>query len=385
VRGADDLLEAAPALDLIFCGDVIFRQPGLVTPAEVTSTWHNFVGGPAQVGAVVLVRNVARARCLLLQTLNVAGRAVYLPANAAHGLVEEVKRANARPTFAPLDAALNLALPTPVQIAWDEPVAGLPIDPPGQASFLVIDHADTVPIGPLSRDVGDVLLFGLQLSANAAEAGALLCFRDATLAAQVSRRLSAADEPDWARATWQVQRLVYHLPPQQQRLAQLQQALTEAVGIPLRPLTNPCALAHGIAVQVPQACAAAIFYRYAQGENTPVAWLPFVRPLHPAAAAANLMTAAHLERWLLAPLGLHATSAVIDQTVLGLAKAAEYLGVRWYTNPRRAAAYAALLDERYGPGHDAYRPAFALDPASTDRHAEHFDDFVPLTCRILDT
>lgn len=385
MRGADDLLDAAPARDLIFCGDVGFRQHGLVTPTQVTSTWHNFVGGPAQVGAVVLVRNVARARRLLLQTLNVAGRAIYLPANATHGLVEEVKRANARPTFAPLDAALNLALPTPVQIAWDEPVAGLPIDPSGQASFLVIDHADTVPIGPLSRDVGDVLLFGLQLSANAAEAGALLCFRDATLAAQVSRRLSAADEPDWARATWQVQRLTYHLPLQQQRLAQLQQALTEAVGIPLRPLTNPCALAHGIAVQVPQACTAATFYRYAQGENTPVAWLPFVRPLHPAAAAANLMTAAHLERWLLAPLGLHATSAVIDQTVLGLAKAAEYLGVRWYTNPRRAAAYAALLDERYGPGHDAYRPAFALDPTSTDRHTEHFDDFVPLTCRILDT
>ena len=382
MRGADDLLEAAPARDLIFCGDVVFRQHGLVTPAQVTAAWHNFVGGPAQVGAVVLVRNVARARRLLLQTLNVAGRAVYLPANATHGLVEEVKRAKAHPVFAPLDAQLNLAIPTPVQIAWAEPVAGLPIDPPGQASFLVIDHADTVPIGPLSRGVGDVLLFGLQLSANTAEAGALLCFRDATLAAQASRWLSGAGEPDWARATWQVQRLAYHLPPQQQRLAQLQQALTEAVGIPLRALTNPCALAHGIAVQVPQECTAATFYHYAQGENTPVAWLPFVRPLHPAAAAANLMTAAHLERWLLAPLGLHATSDVIDQTVLGIAKAAEYLGVRWYTNPQRAAAYAYLLTEMYGPEHDAYRPAFETSVALDAEVAALRPMAQPAVCKI---
>ncbi len=385
MRGADDLLDATSARDLIFCGDVVLRQQGLVTPAQVTAAWHNFVGGPAQVGAVLLVRNVARARRLLLQTLDVAGRAVYLPANATHSLVEEVKRAKVRPTFAPLDAQLNLALPTAAPVAWAEPVAGLPSDPPEQAAFLVIDHADTVPIGPLPRGVGDVLLFGLHLSANAAEAGALLCFQDATVAAQVSRRLSGADEPDWARATWQVQRLAYHLPPQQQRLAQLEQALAAAVGIPHRALTNPCALAHGIAVQVPQICTTATFYHYAQGENTPVAWLPFVRPIHPAAAAGDLMTALHLERWLLAPLGLYATSEVIDQTVLGIAKAAEYLGVRWYTNPQRAAAYARLLDERYGPGHDAYRPAFALTSASTDQEREHFADFAPLACRILTT
>lgn len=100
------------------------------------------------------------------------------------------------------------------------------------------------------------------------------------------------------------------------------------------------------------------------------------------AAAQGLTTAAHLERWLLAPLGLHTAADEVAQIVLGIVKAAEYLGVRWRTNPQRAAAYAALLTERYGPDHDAYRPAFATAPTSVFEQPEFFDDFAPLACRV---
>jgi hypothetical protein len=72
-------------------------------------------------------------------------------------------------------------------------------------------------------------------------------------------------------------------------------------------------------------------------------------------------TAANLARWLLVPVGPDYTDAEIGHAVLGVVKASEYLGVRWRTDPARAAAYAALLTERYGPDHDAYRPVFEVD------------------------
>jgi hypothetical protein len=165
-------------------------------------------------------------------------------------------------------------------------------------------------------------------------------------------------------------------------LAGLQQALDAAAGLPRLPLTNTPTFAQGVAVQIPPESTPSLFYHYAQGENTPVAWLPLLRPLHPAAAAQGLTTAAHLERWVLAPLGLRTTAEEMSQIVLGIVKAAEYLGVRWRTNPQRAAAYAALLTERYGPDHDAYRPAFAIAPASVFEQPEFFDDFAPLACRV---
>jgi hypothetical protein len=34
--------------------------------------------------------------------------------------------------------------------------------------------------------------------------------------------------------------------------------------------------------------------------------------------------------------------------------------VRWRKDPERAAWYADLMREMYGPAHDAYRPAFKL-------------------------
>ena len=38
----------------------------------------------------------------------------------------------------------------------------------------------------------------------------------------------------------------------------------------------------------------------------------------------------------------------ISHAVLGIVKASDYLGVRWRTDPARAASYAALMDTQYG-------------------------------------
>lgn len=382
MRGADERLQIDLARDLIFRGDLVFRQQGPATADYVTAAWHNFVYGDRQGGAVLLVRSVARARRALLQSLCAAGERVLLPANATHTLVESVKRAAVPFCFGGLDAHLHLLLPRPVRVAWVEPVAGLPTMWTAPVDYQVIDYADSLPVGSLPSDVGDVLLFGLHLGLAAEEAGALLVFRDATLAQQVCARLGPADEPEWERAAWQLQRLVYYGPRQQEALAQLQHALMVAAGLPLLPVDKAPALAHGVAVQVPPECVPSTFCHYVRSENTPIAWLPTLRPLHPAAAAMGMATATNLERWLLAPLGLTTTAAELAQTVLGVVKAAEYLGVRWYTAPRRAAAYAALLTARYGPGHDAYRPVFSTPLAAAFELSEFFADFAPLACRV---
>ena len=48
----------------------------------------------------------------------------------------------------------------------------------------------------------------------------------------------------------------------------------------------------------------------------------------------------------------------IDHAVLGVVKAAEYLGWRWWQDPDLVEPYVTFLDDKYGRGHDAYRPAF---------------------------
>ena len=123
-----------------------------------------------------------------------------------------------------------------------------------------------------------------------------------------------------------------------------------------------------MAVQIPPECDVATFYAYVEQENTPVRWLPQIQPLHYAALRADgapdhRATAANLARWLYVPVGPDYTFEEIKHGVLGIVKAAEYLGVRWRSNPVHAAEYAALMDQTYGAGHDAYRPLFALDGA----------------------
>ena len=58
------------------------------------------------------------------------------------------------------------------------------------------------------------------------------------------------------------------------------------------------------------------------------------------------------------PLGPDFDGDEITHAVLGILKAAEYTGVRWYTDPERARWYGDLMFEWYGPTHDAYRVQF---------------------------
>ena len=138
--------------------------------------------------------------------------------------------------------------------------------------------------------------------------------------------------------------------------------------------------------RVPSECSPGAFWHYAQGENTPVLWVSQLRPLHYRAVTVAGRSAAHLDRWLLVPVGPQNSIEASQQTVLGIVKAAEYLGVRWHTNPARAARYAALLVEKYGPDHDAYRPVFTTEnhaqpgPSMPDDFGNH--DLLAPTCRI---
>jgi hypothetical protein len=91
-----------------------------------------------------------------------------------------------------------------------------------------------------------------------------------------------------------------------------------------------------------------------------------VRPIHYAALPLAMPSAAHLERWLIAPVSAHNHIADNKQTVLGIVKTAEFLGVRWRTDPARAERYASLLEEMYGPDHDAFQPAFPTAATSNN-------------------
>jgi hypothetical protein len=60
------------------------------------------------------------------------------------------------------------------------------------------------------------------------------------------------------------------------------------------------------------------------------------------------------------PVGPDFTEEEIAHAVLGVVKTAEYVGVRFWTSPERAASYAQRMIDKYGPDHDAYRPVFPV-------------------------
>ncbi len=217
--------------------------------------------------------------------------------------------------------------------------------------------------GPAARPA--VTLYGLHLADD--RPGALLAFSDAALYAKVKALRQPADCPNAAQALAQCERLPELAEQQSANLAEARRGLREAAGLATHE-PNRLALATAVAVQIPPECDVPTFYAYVEQENTPVRWLPQIQPLHYAALRADgapdhRATAANLARWLYVPVGLDYTFEEIKHGVLGIVKAAEYLGVRWRSNPAHAAEYAALMDRTYGAGHDAYRPLFALDGA----------------------
>lgn len=349
------------------------------TPAQASHAWAEFLGHPR----VALVRSVERARELLLRTAEVRpGEPVAVPANATRGLVDAIKRHGAKPGFLPVGPELRLhpasAGSARTRVAIVQPVGGLPGGSGlfGPATWL--DHADSVPFAQASATGAKehATLWGLHLSDDPEWDGALVAFADASFHAAFVDLLGEDDLPDASRALAQHRRHAGErnepglATRQAGMLAEAHRGLAKAAGLPLLPAEGARALAHHVAVRIPGESDASTFYAYVRGENTPVRWLPEVRPIHPAAlyepGARALATAADLARWLLVPVGPDYTEEELRHAVLGVVKAAEYLGVRWRTAPARAAEYAQMLDEMYGPDHDAYRPVFdtSISPAS---------------------
>ncbi len=356
VRGAD--YAAHPPLD-----ELLTLPPDTALRADVTlesaeQSWSQRLGG----AMVLLARDAYRARRLLHQAAGIQpGEWVGIPANASHDLAESVKHHKAAPRFLDFDANLRLATPG-TRYTWTQVLRGL--WQPQNAAWL--DCADTLPM-PGAAERSAVTLYGLHLADADDRSGALLTFNDEALYAAVKALRQPADCPNAAQALAQCERLPELAERQSANLAEARRGLREAAGLATHE-PNDLALATAVAVQIPLECDVATFYAYVEQENTPVRWLPQIQPLHYAALRADGApdhrgTAANLARWLYVPVGPDYTFEEIKHGVLGIVKAAEYLGVRWRNNPVHAAEYADLMDQTYGAGHDAYRPLFALDGA----------------------
>ena len=359
VRGAD--YAAHPPLDDLLTppSDTMLHTDVSLRAAE--EKWSERLGG----AMVVLARDTYRARRLLHQAAGIQpGEWIGIPANASHDLAESIKHHEALPRFLDFDAQLRLST-SGTRFTWTQVLRGL--WQPQHAAWL--DCADTLPTIPLpgAAERPAVTLYGLHLPDVDDRPGALLVFSDEALYAEVKALRQPADCPHAAQAIAQCERLPELAERQNANLAEARRGLREAAGLATYA-PNSLALATAVAVQIPLECDAATFYAYVEQENTPVRWLPQIQPLHYAAlrtdgAPDHRVTAANLARWLYVPVGPDYTFEEIKHLVLGIVKAAEYLGVRWRSNPAHAAEYAALMDQTYGAGHDAYRPLFALDGA----------------------
>ena len=354
VRGAD--YAAHPPLDdlLTLPADAALDADATLEAAE--QAWSEMLGG----AMVALARDAYRARRLLHQAAGIQpGERVGVPANASHDLAESVKHHKALPHFLDFDARLMPAIDS-TRFAWTQVLRGL--WQPQAAAWL--DCADTLPV-PGAAERPAVTLYGLHLADD--RPGALLAFNDEALYAEVKSLRQRTDCPNPAQALAQRQRLPNLAERQRANLAEVRRGLREAAGLSTHE-PNRQALATAVAVQIPLESDPATFYAYVEQENTPVRWLPRIQPLHYAALRADgapnhRETAANLARWLYVPVGPDYTLEEIKHGVLGIVKAAEYLGVRWRSNPAYAVEYATLMDRTYGDGHDAYRPLFALDRA----------------------
>jgi hypothetical protein len=342
------------------------------TADEALAAWRDYVGFG---GPLLLVRSPDRARKLLMAALGVAnGEPVAIPVNTRRYLSEAVKRSGGKPLFVELDADLEFVLETPglaaARVLWAQPVGGMapPVALPGKA--YLVDHGLTLP-APL-RDNGPGLpgaatVFGLHLDDG--EGGALIAFNDADLAEKATALLTPEDAPDPGRVLAQVQRLAgpEGLAARQLWLdAEVRLGMEAGAGMPMAECADGV-LPHGLAVCIPEEAELATFISYVRNELVALDWLPEVQPMFYVAfqvtqdPALTRRSAEHLARWVMSPIGPDFVDDEITHAVLGILKAAEYTGVRWYTNPGRARWYGEMLVDWYGPDHDAYHPAFAID------------------------
>lgn len=372
MRGSD--YRASPTFDQALtlpAGSPRFRA----NPQEAEGAWSDLLGGIP----VVLVRSVAAARQLLLAAQNPVGVTVALPANVTDDLLGAVKDFGAHVIMVGLDDGRHLDLASAAaagaDLVWAQPAADVGGLITSASQSLWLDHSDTLPVptrlGTAGIATADVILWGLHLSSDPARAGALLSFPSASgqaLAAAVRRLVSANNACDTGAAVAQAYRWDGLAIRQLTAVRETKRGLFEAAGLPMLSAPESTAMPHGVVVVTPPECDPSTLYAYIARENTPIHWLPLLRPVHHASLRLGIgcpSTASQLAACLLIPVGPDYTAEEITHAVLGPVKAAEYLGIRWRTNPTRAAAYAAHLDDLYGSGHDAYRPVFDTSARSS--------------------
>lgn len=358
MRGVDYPESPDLASCLLLPADTPRRAATSLDPAAAWSAWC--AGSP-----VLLVRSVAHAHRLLLAATEIgAGDLVALPATATSGLVEAVKEAGAARVFLPLGEDLSPET-TWVAVAGarliiDQPLPGA-AEGRGTTTTRVTELVDAIP-RPDQRSSAAAMIVPLRLDADERRSGAAIVFGATAAGAALevdARALARADDvPDPAGVIAQLSRWRTLAARQAAGLQAMSEGLVRAGGLPVASGAK-ATLAGAVALRVPDEVDPGTFFAYAAREQTPVGWLPVVRPLHHAAVATvGAATAARTGRWLLVPVGPAHREEEIVHGVLGVVKAAEYLGVRWRTDPARARWYARLLDGWYGPDHDAYRPIF---------------------------
>lgn len=169
---------------------------------------------------------------------------------------------------------------------------------------------------------------------------------------------------------------------QQAALQMISKGVESAAGLSVLNTNSGLALAHGVAVRIPNVGNPLTLWTYTKSENTPVEWMPLLRPVHYAAISFQTSVMELLQQWLFVPVGPNNALGHNQQSVLGVVKAAEYTGLRWHNDPGRAAQYAALLNAMYGCEHDGYRPAFHADETIPAHVPLDVSEVVGLACPV---
>ncbi|MCA9858508.1 MAG: hypothetical protein KC438_02255 [Thermomicrobiales bacterium] len=309
------------------------------------------------------------------------GEPVGLPANCRRAHSEAVKRSSGTPCFLDLLPDLSIDPETPglsdMRVVWATPLAGSAADEI-DGHVLFVDYSETLPAPAHGKHIdAAATMWSLHLEEEGrlASEGALISFQDATLYSKVSELITPEDLPDLSKAMTQYRRLAGPDGIAARQFAHLQESrigMEAGAGLPMKPLAGAGGLPRGLAVQIPAEADVATFISYARNENVVVEWLPEIQPMFYVGYQVTqdrertFQTAANLARWIVSPIGPDFDDDQIVHSVLGILKAAEYTGIRWYTDRERAAWYGNLMLEWYGPAHDAYRPAFLdISPEGT--------------------
>ena len=306
---------------------------------------------------------------------------VGIPANTRRPLSEAVKRSQGKPLFIDLDRNLQFVQETPgldaARLVWAQPVGGMPAPEPIADKTMFVDHSFSLPSPEPGALPGSATVWGLHLSDNMRQDGALIAFNsDGLFSAALALFNPEEDLPDLARAIAQCHRLGGPdglAASQLARCTAAAEGLDHAGALPHADMQSSQALPFGLAIRIPDEADVATFISYVRNENLNLDWMPEIQPMFYVVnqvtqdPALTRATAENLARWFVSPLGPDFVDDEITHCVLGPVKAAEYTGVRWYTNPQRARWYHDLMLEWYGPEHDAYRCAFQhLLPVSAE-------------------